>query len=86
MKGKVPHVSHPRTHASTPSRSHHSERGGASEVKEAPITFYGTMTCGRCYKLALIVLGVGADGYRLDRVESNCKHIPEKAVENGDNG
>lgn len=41
-----------------------------------PVTFYGTMTCQKCYQLALIVLGVGADGYRLDRVESNCNHLP----------
>lgn len=43
-----------------------------------PVTFYGTMTCGKCYQLALIVLGVGADGYRLNRVESNCQHIPQQ--------
>lgn len=45
-----------------------------------PVTFYGTMTCNRCHNLALIVLAVGADGYRLDRVESNCAHLPSKAA------
>lgn len=41
---------------------------------------YGTLHCNRCYKPTLIVLEVGDDGYRLDRVESNCKHIPERNV------
>lgn len=41
---------------------------------------YGTLHCNRCYKPTLIVIEVGDDGYRLDRVESNCKHIPEKKV------
>jgi hypothetical protein len=44
---------------------------------------YGTLTCQRCYKLALIVLEVGADGYRLNRVEGNCKHVPEQDIKNG---
>jgi hypothetical protein len=41
---------------------------------------YGTLTCGRCYKPTLVVIEVGDDGYRLDRVESNCRHIPAKEV------
>lgn len=52
---------------------------------EQPLTgkLYGTLHCNRCYKPTLIVLMVGDDGYRLDRVESNCKHIPERVVVNG---
>lgn len=40
---------------------------------------YLSCVCNRCGKNSLVVLRHGDDGYVVERVDSNCKHIKEFA-------